>query len=655
MIICGIKFTHDAAVAVIEDNKLLFCVELEKIDNAPRHTTAKTMAQVARILQQQGIDRVDVTVIDGWKHGKIPLDDNPAEPVSPYHEYDVEPPLPQLLSRKILTTGIVSYPHIAGHVLAAYATSSLAPRRQPAYIAVWDGGMQPRVYYLDPSRKVVQTCALGFPLHGIIYTVMGLYFGPYRNEDITTYMGEAWSPVMRAHPAYALSGKVMAYIAKGQPSLSLVNRLDDMLEEIPQPPNQYAYNKTWIVENRLMRSIVQWRAMYAQDLRDADVLASIHMWLGNKLCNFFTDAVPQGADLIFTGGCALNIKWNAQLRDCGHFKSVWVPPFPNDCGNAIGAAMCEQVAQSDEWALEWSVYRGPQLRTTGEPLPAGWHAEACSIDRLAGLLHSDPLRPIVVLHEAAELGPRALGHRSILCAATSAQNRDTLNKMKGREDFRPVAPMCLVEDAPLYFIPGTPDPYMLFEHQATERAKHVAPAICHLDGTARLQTVSESDSPMLRALLLAYKRVSGLSILCNTSANYPGRGFFPDVRSAIEWGRCDRVWSGNTLYVKTLLMGEASQPTGSAADILDKMARTYRERNKLYGDNYKAFGHIMVAMFPGGLTVETAEEWNRLALFIHVVSKMTRYALNFKKGGHLDSAHDAGVYSAMLEELTQED
>ena len=90
----------------------------------------------------------------------------------------------------------------------------------------------------------------------------------------------------------------------------------------------------------------------------------------------------------------------------------------------------------------------------------------------------------------------------------------------------------------------------------------------------------------------------------------------------------------------------------NAAEILDAMAATYRERNALYKDNYKRFGALMVSLFPEGLTVRTPDEWNRICIYMMITSKLTRYAANFEKGGHQDSIHDAGVYSAMLEELT---
>jgi hypothetical protein len=89
-------------------------------------------------------------------------------------------------------------------------------------------------------------------------------------------------------------------------------------------------------------------------------------------------------------------------------------------------------------------------------------------------------------------------------------------------------------------------------------------------------------------------------------------------------------------------------------EILRQCAATYEERNKLYGDNYKKFGHVMKAIFPKGVPIYTPEEFNRFGIFVQCVSKMTRYAESLGSGGHKDSAHDLSVYAAMLEELTDD-
>lgn len=89
-------------------------------------------------------------------------------------------------------------------------------------------------------------------------------------------------------------------------------------------------------------------------------------------------------------------------------------------------------------------------------------------------------------------------------------------------------------------------------------------------------------------------------------------------------------------------------------EILRNNAKTYEERNKLYGDNYKKFGKVMEAIFPEGFEISSAADHNRLGVFIQCLSKLMRYAENLDKGGHKDSAHDLSVYAAMLEELTDD-
>lgn len=94
-------------------------------------------------------------------------------------------------------------------------------------------------------------------------------------------------------------------------------------------------------------------------------------------------------------------------------------------------------------------------------------------------------------------------------------------------------------------------------------------------------------------------------------------------------------------------------PQKTVPELLREAAQTYEQRNKIYGNNYKEFGNVMKAIFPKGLAIITVEEWNRLGIYVQLVSKLTRYAANFEKGGHADSAHDSSVYAAMLEELTK--
>lgn len=104
---------------------------------------------------------------------------------------------------------------------------------------------------------------------------------------------------------------------------------------------------------------------------------------------------------------------------------------------------------------------------------------------------------------------------------------------------------------------------------------------------------------------------------------------------------------------KAPLPQPAPAPKKRAPDYLGDAAATYRERNKIYGDNYQRFGHVMLALFPAGLVMKTAEDFNRLGVFVQCLSKFSRYAEQLPSGGHADSALDLATYAAMLRELTE--
>ncbi len=135
---------------------------------------------------------------------------------------------------------------------------------------------------------------------------------------------------------------------------------------------------------------------------------------------------------------------------------------------------------------------------------------------------------------ASEFGPRALGHRSLLADPRRAGNLERLNAVKGREEFRPVAPMVLLEDAADIFDGPIPSPYMLFTHRVRASWTERIPAVVHVDGSARVQTVDRRQEPLLAALLDAFAARTGVPVLVNTSLNTAGRPMVDDPRDALE-------------------------------------------------------------------------------------------------------------------------
>jgi len=135
----------------------------------------------------------------------------------------------------------------------------------------------------------------------------------------------------------------------------------------------------------------------------------------------------------------------------------------------------------------------------------------------------------------SEFGPRALGHRSLLAHPGRAENLERLNDVKGREQFRPVAPMVLQGRAAEIFSHGPlPSPYMLFVHDVAPQWRDRIRAVVHVDGTARVQTVRAEDNPLLARMLELFAARTGLPVVVNTSLNTAGRPMVDSPRDALE-------------------------------------------------------------------------------------------------------------------------
>lgn len=569
MIVCGLKLTHSGGAALIDDGELVFNLETQKQENNRRYSTVTDLVQIPGMLAEFGYKPSDVShwAIDGWdgrKTGAIPIlnGNSPLEiTVAPYRETEEANRLcsPAYVGEIPIggeSRAYHSYVHMASHFGAAYSSSPFATRGEETFVMVWDGGCFPRLYFVGQGGDIENGDEV-FPLIGHSYAMAAQHFGPWKRKP------PEWSKVV---DDLSVAGKLMAYIALGKPRDEIQQVIKETFHrhfEAPTPlVAEYRAHVTGCGSNG--EPSHRYVHPYLDEIRvrvdqigasDDDVLASMHEFLERLLVERLTAKIAQWKgdgpwNLAFAGGCALNIKWNAALRAHPMFREVWVPPYPDDSGSAIGTACAGLADVSGLRAVPWHMRLGPELRDAAH-VPDGWIAKPCRPEELARILHQTG-KAAVFLHGRAELGPRALGGRSIIGPATDHAMKDFLNRAKKREHYRPVAPICLAEYAPDIFDPGTPDPYMLFEHRVREQWLDRIPAVVHLDGSARLQTVSSNDDPVLATVLLEYHKWSGVPVLCNTSANFHGCGFFPDVASAMAWGQVDLVWSEGTLFRKTL-------------------------------------------------------------------------------------------------------
>ncbi|HTF12613.1 MAG TPA: carbamoyltransferase N-terminal domain-containing protein [Asanoa sp.] len=546
MLICGVKVSHDGGVAVVQDGRLLFSVETEKIGNGLRYSTLGDLERIGEILAAHGIPlaEVDQFVFDGWwdeaATGRPSIATRwrgrpQVAPVAGYvHSGRGSTPMDRHVLR-VDGFDYSSYYHATGHVMAAYATSPFARRGEDALVLVWDGGITPRLYQVSPRDLAVRPLGSLLPAIGNVFPHL---CGPLEPFRIPAAVVAADEPRQRQH--LEISGKAMAYAALGTVREDAFGVLDSLIAENPPITDQACVE--------LSEKLTAARTERLPGLTDADLIATLQSYLGTRLLDTLAAFVRRRfpgspPNLCLGGGCALNIKWNSAIRASGLFADVWVPPFPNDAGAAIGAAACEAFARDRSTALEWNVFQGPML---GGATPS-WPARPCSPAGVAEILHGEG-EPVVVLDGRAELGPRALGNRSILAPAVSAAMKTRLNEMKGRAAYRPVAPICLASRSAEVFDPGGADPYMLFEHRPRPGWAERIPAVLHLDGTARLQTVDDDADTAAVRILREYERRSGIPVLCNTSANLNGHGFFADAATAAEWGRTRYVWSDGILY-----------------------------------------------------------------------------------------------------------
>lgn len=558
MIICGLKLTHDGAVAVVEGGVLRCCIEVEKLSNNERYSSIDDLAIVPQILESEGVNpaAVDLYAVDGWggydetalalqprleigaNNNLLSTRDgetNLTLEVAQYEERSLADALlaPRSFSGLRMQGRSVDYQgylHVADHVASAYCTSPFARSGESSYVAIWDGGMYPRLYFFDAQTRKLDNLGPLFLLIGNVYTIFSQHFGAFKVRGNF------------AKDDLSVAGKVMAYIAKGVVREEILPCFDEVYREKYEHPMGFA--------NVFARAVRE--ALAGKGYSDEDILASFHVYLERLLVEKLAKKVERARrpsrNLCFAGGCALNIKWNSAIRASRVFDHVHVPPFPNDSGSAIGAACSAMLHATGRLWLDWDVYSGPRISNSLPEEP--WRASQCDIVALARLLHETG-EPVVVLNGRAELGPRALGNRSVLATATSGHMKDELNRIKQREGYRPVSPLCLEDRAREIFDPGTPDPWMLFEHRARPQWVDRIPAVIHLDGTARLQTINPRQNACIAALLTEYEKLSGVPVLCNTSANHHGHGFFPDVRSAADWGGARFIWCDGTLYANT--------------------------------------------------------------------------------------------------------
>lgn len=482
MITWGISAnSHNAALAVFVDEKLIFASETERwsrIKNDPNLDSG-----LVKHLISEGLTPDHIV----WY--EKPLVKSLRQFVAGQGIHLIENNISRYIKDYLPTTKISYVHHHRSHAAAGYYTSGF----DNACVVVIDsiGEFETLTIWQGKGDNLTKLYSLEYPNSvGLWYSAMTQRIGLKPNEE--------------------------EYILMGMAALGDPNRFTrDILDEfVRMPIDDYGHPVTF--KKNLHRGCLDWRPELTSNKDLCDIAAAtqqVYELIFNRILQFATSQ-SSSKNLVLMGGCALNCVANSQAYR--YFDKVWIMPAPGDSGSAIGAVLAHM-----EMHIDWP---GPLLG-----FDMGYHVDNSVIvdhllkHKLCGLARG-----------RAEFGPRALGNRSLIADPRDLKIKDLVNDIKQRQQFRPFAPAILEEHAAEYFdMPVYATPYMQYAVKC--KNPELFPGIVHVDGTSRVQTVNKTDNPEFRALLELWYDKTGCPMLLNTSLNIKGEPMINTHAHATAW------------------------------------------------------------------------------------------------------------------------
>lgn len=492
MKIFSMKPGHDGSIALIDGaaGKLEWSYEAEK-DSFPRYEVFNP-EQLVMAAGQVGA-MPDVFAVSGWGKGSMAAN---APIGAGYYGHDGNAVLRRPARLFGVETTYFSSSHERSHLWCSYGLSPFEQGR-PCYALVWEGALGD-FYLIDGELEIMHIGRVMITpgnkysfLYALADPTFTLPMGTLRNED---------------------PGKLMALCAYGASG--------EMTPE-EREITEFLLNRDGILAS-LAKDHMRSSKYYNIGLEHPDFTRLAKRYsdeIFNRFYQYAKASLTGGHPLLISGGCGLNCDWNTMWRNSGLFADVFVPPCTNDTGSAIGTGIDAMRAFTGRAKLEWSVYSDREFVDDTPDMP-DVDVLPLSFEQVAQFLADGKI--VAWTQGRCEIGPRALGNRSILAAPFSTQTRDRLNAIKKREGFRPVAPICREEEVGRHFDWSGPSPHMLYFQKVRNPDLR---AITHVDGTARTQTVNARQNAAMHALLTEFAGVTGAGVLCNTSLNFNGTGF----------------------------------------------------------------------------------------------------------------------------------
>ncbi|MDA9302400.1 hypothetical protein N8072_00325 [bacterium] len=486
--------SHDAALAVFENNEIKFAAHAERSSGIKndKHLNETIISQALEFGEPEQLHWYETQWLKrlrqlkakqystAWKtpNPRKTMYDLCVDSRVAYDEVHLDtPPL------------WVNHKHHNTHAAAGFYTS---PYRDAAILVVDSiGEFETLTIWHGQDRNMKKKFKQSYPHSvGLWYSAMTQRIGLKPNEDEYILMG--WAAV-------------------GDPNKYADKIFNDFFEPLDDSPRiRFKHN--------LHRGCKWWEPELNTVQDYADIAAGTQAVYEKVFTHLVgqTRKMVNSGNLVVMGGCALNCVANAAAHK--YYENVWIMPNPGDAGSALGAVL--------DSTREFVPYSTPYL---GYNIPGDYPVEAA--------LHEiSTVGMVGVANGRAEYGPRALGNRSLLADPRGQDMKDLVNTVKRRQEFRPFAPVIMEEHLHDYF--EMPDgcnrsPYMQF----VGRTRHpdLYPAITHLDGTSRVQTVTEAEHPGLYQLINKWYAKTGCPMLLNTSLNIKGEPMVDTEADAVRW------------------------------------------------------------------------------------------------------------------------
>jgi len=530
-------FYHDSAVAAIEGGAIRFAIQEERLSRV-KHDSRFPIMAIAKTLEvcKWSVNEIDTIVF--YENPVLKLNrlynqvisDWPrswklfSEHVPQFYAYKY--PIEQIIRDKLRYNGTVRCAqHHLSHAASAFYTSPF----ESALVLTIDGvGEYDTTALFSGEGNIIKPIrSIHFPDSlGLLYSVFTQYLGFEVNEGEYKVMGLA--PYGKPRFTDRILGRMIKLNGDGSFEVNtryfdFSNRdrhyRDAFADEIGVPP----------------------RTSKDPMLKDhEDLAASIQQVLEMAVINILKVALDEfpNKNVCMAGGVALNCTANSRIaREFG--VKMFIQPAAGDAGGALGAALLEAIKDvgDSSYRFPFTPYLGVDYRNAIEVTLRlnGLHVNRVENIEAEIAKQLAKQNVVAILSGRDEWGPRALGDRSILADPRDPKMKDHLNaKIKFREEFRPFAPVVMEEYYAEYFETLGMDnsPYMLFTHRAL-RPEQI-PAVVHVDGTSRAQTVSEAQNPYMYAILSEFKRLTGVPVLINTSFNLKGEPIVSGPSDALK-------------------------------------------------------------------------------------------------------------------------